>query len=54
MEEELGSDLILTELTPDEAKLIDELRTFQYGKVVIFKDHNQCVRVEEVRVSKKL
>jgi len=51
--EELGENLILTELTPDEYELFKELRTFQYGRAVIFKENGDCIRIEEITRSKK-
>lgn len=48
------SGKVMKELNPDEAKLIDELRIFDYGRAVIFKDNDKCIRVEEIIKSKKL
>ena len=46
--------MVTMELAPDEARLIAELRTFCYGRVIIYKDNGKCVRMEEKTVSKKL
>lgn len=42
------------QLTEKECKLIELCRTIGYGQIVIFMEHGQPVRVEEIKKSIKL
>ena len=41
-------------ITDKENKLLEELRKVTYGRVVVFMENGQPVRIEEVRKSVKL
>lgn len=45
---------VMMELSEREAKVIEHLRAFAFGKIIVHQENNQPVRIEEIRENIKL